>query len=228
LVSADYSQIELRLMAELSQDPVLIDAFNNDLDVHRDTAARIFGIDVDQVTDEQRGQAKTVNFGILYGQGPFGLSKTLGISQAEAKAFIEEYKKTYKGVMQYLESTVKDAYENGFVTTILHRRRMLPGLHAKPGPARAAAERLAINAPIQGSAADLIKVAMVNLDHKLAERGLSSRMVVQVHDELLLECPENEADEAADMVREAMTSAIKFDVAVTVNVGVGNHWEEIH
>ena len=228
LVSADYSQIELRLMAELSQDPVLMEAFNNNLDVHRDTASRIFGVPVDEVTDEQRGQAKTVNFGILYGQGPFGLSKTLGISQAEARRFIDEYKKTYKGVIRYLDNTVKQAYDTGYVSTILNRRRMLPGLHAKPGPARAAAERLAVNAPIQGSAADLIKVAMVNLDHALAAQGMDSRMSIQVHDELLLECPEAEADKAAGLVRDAMTTALQFGVAVTVNVGIGKNWEEIH
>ncbi len=167
LLSADYSQIELRIMAHLSKDPVLVDAFARDLDVHRDTASRLFGVPPEAVTGTQRAQAKTVNFGVLYGQGPYGLARTLGIPNAEAAAFIRAYKKTYAGVVAYLDSTLEEARRTGYVTTLLNRRRYIPAIRSKSAAARAAAERLAVNTPIQGSAADLIKVAMVELDRRL-------------------------------------------------------------
>jgi DNA polymerase-1 len=228
LLSADYSQIELRIMAHLSGDPVLVEAFREGIDVHRDTAARIFGVDPDEVTDLQRGQAKTVNFGILYGQGAFGLARTLGIPNAEASAFLKEYKAIYAGVIDYLDSTLEGARERGYVTTLLGRRRYLPNLKARGGPARAAAERLAVNTPIQGSAADMIKVAMVRLDERLRAEGRRSRMIAQVHDELLLEVPEEEADEVGAVVREVMEGAVELSVPVLVNVGIGGTWAEIH
>jgi DNA polymerase I len=228
LVSADYSQIELRIMAHLSRDPVLVDAFRRDLDVHRDTAARLFGVAPEAVTDAQRGLAKTVNFGILYGQGAYGLARTLGISASDAAAFIQSYKLQYAGVMGYLDRTLVQARRSGFVTTLLHRRRLLPALKFKSAAARAAAERLAINTPIQGSAADLIKVAMVHLHRRLREDRLAARLLLQVHDELVLECPNKEADAVSALVRETMEGALTLEVPIVVNVGVGPNWAEIH
>jgi DNA polymerase-1 len=228
LVSADYSQIELRIMAHLSRDPVLLEAFRRNLDVHRDTAARLFGLSPDAVSDHQRNLAKTVNFGILYGQGPFGLARTLGISSSEASAFIQSYKAQYAGVVGYLDRTLAQARRSGYVTTLLNRRRFLPALKFKSAAARAAAERLAINTPIQGSAADLIKVAMVNLARRLAEQKLRARLLMQVHDELVLEAPGEEADTVAALVRETMEGALRLDVPIVVNVGVGANWAEIH
>jgi DNA polymerase I len=228
LVSADYSQIELRIMAHLSRDPVLLDAFRRNIDVHRDTAARLFGVAPEAVSSHQRNLAKTVNFAILYGQGPFGLARTLGISSSEASVFIQNYKAQYAGVVAYLDRTLAQAKRSGYVTTLLNRRRFLPALKFKSAAARAAAERLAINTPIQGSAADLIKVAMVNLSRRLEEEKLRARLLMQVHDELVLEAPAEEADQLSRLVRDAMEGAIRLDVPVVVNVGVGRNWAEIH
>ena len=228
LLSADYSQIELRIMAHLSRDPVLVEAFANGRDVHRDTASRLFGIPPEEVTETQRSQAKTVNFGVLYGQGAYGLARTLGIPTDEAARFIRAYKEHYAGVVGYLESTLGEARRKGYVTTLLGRRRYLHALHSKSAAARATAERLAINTPIQGSAADLIKVAMVNLDRRLAEEGFQGRLLLQVHDELVLECPREEAEPLGKTVREVMENALTLDVPVVVNLGVGANWAEIH
>jgi DNA polymerase-1 len=228
LLSADYSQIELRIMAHLSKDPVLVDAFARDLDVHRDTASRLFGIPPEAVSATQRAQAKTVNFGVLYGQGPYGLARTLGIPNAEAAAFIHAYKKTYAGVVGYLDSTLEEARRSGYVTTLLNRRRYIPAIRSKSAAARAAAERLAVNTPIQGSAADLIKVAMVELDRRLRAERLRGRLLLQVHDELVLESPAEEAHALSALVRETMEGALRLDVPVVVNVGMGANWAEIH
>jgi len=228
LVSADYSQVELRIMAHLSRDPLFLRVFREGLDIHRDTAARLFGIEPEAVTDEQRARAKTVNFGILYGQGAYGLARTLGIGNREAKEFIEEYKGLYSGVVAYLEGTLERARECGYVTTLLGRRRFLPNLKVGGGPARAAAERLAINTPIQGSAADLIKVAMNAVHRRLAREGSRAKLLLQVHDELLLECPAAEADTVADGLRREMEGALDLEVPLVVNLGVGSNWAEIH
>ncbi|NNF08336.1 MAG: DNA polymerase I [Candidatus Eisenbacteria bacterium] len=228
LVSADYSQIELRIMAHLSQDPSFLEAFRGKKDIHRETAAKIFGVAPKKVTDEQRGQAKTVNFGILYGQGAFGLARTLGISNQEAAEFLKGYKLQYEGVMGYLESTLEEARSQGYVTTLLGRRRYLPNLNAGGGPARAAAERLAINTPIQGSAADLIKVAMVKLAQSLKAKKFEANLLLQVHDELLLECPRSESKELGELVRTEMEQAMELDVPTVVNIGIGANWAEIH
>ena len=228
LVSADYSQIELRIMAHLSRDPVLLEAFRRNIDVHRDTAGRLFGMAPESVSDQQRNLAKTVNFGILYGQGPFGLARTLGISSSEASTFIQNYKAQYAGVVGYLDRTLAQARRSGYVTTLLNRRRFLPALKFKSAAARAAAERLAINTPIQGSAADLIKVAMVNLARRLEAEGFRARLLMQVHDELVLEAPREEAETLSTLVRETMEKALQLDVPIVVNVGVGANWAEIH
>ncbi len=228
LLSADYSQIELRIMAHLSRDPALVAAFAEGVDVHRDTAARLFGVAPEAVSDLQRAQAKTVNFGVLYGQGAYGLARTLGIPNDEAAAFIRAYKKQYAGVVAYLEGTLEEARRQGYVTTLLNRRRYLPGLRMKSAAARALAERLAVNTPVQGSAADLIKVAMVDLDRRLAAEKLEARLLLQVHDELVLECPASEAERLGRTVREAMEGALTLDVPILVNIGVGANWAEIH
>ncbi len=228
LLSADYSQIELRIMAHLSGDPALVQAFRDGEDVHRDTAARIFGVAPGEVTELQRGQAKTVNFGVLYGQGPYGLARTLGIPTDEAAAFIRNYKEQYAGVIAYLDGVLEEARRSGYVTTLLGRRRYIPALRLKSAAARAAGERLAINTPVQGSAADLIKVAMLKLDRRLTAERLRAKLLLQVHDELVLECPESEVEALGSAVRETMEGALDLDVPVVVNVGVGANWAEIH
>jgi DNA polymerase-1 len=228
LASFDYSQVELRLLAHLSGDPVLTEAFRSGEDVHRTTAARLFGIPPGEVTPAQRAQAKTVNFGIIYGMGPARLARELGLSRALATAFIEEHRRTLAGVAGYMDQVLALARELGYAETILHRKRPLPALRADDGGRRAEAERAAINTPIQGSAADLIKVAMVRIDRVLAERGLRSRLILQVHDELLFESDEEELPVLLPAVLEAMEHAIPLRVPLVVNAGTGRSWAEAH
>jgi DNA polymerase I len=228
LASFDYSQIELRLLAHLSADPVLSEAFRAGEDVHRTTAARLFGVAPDAVTSAQRAQAKVVNFGVLYGMGPARLARELSLSRALATAFIQEYRETLAGVASYLDHVLELARERGYAETILKRRRPLPGLRGEDGARRAEAERAAINTPIQGSAADMIKVAMVRIDAALAERELRSRLILQVHDELLFETDEEELPALAPMVTELMEHALPLRVPIVVNVGVGKTWADAH
>ena len=227
LVSFDYSQVELRLMAHLSHDPVLTEAFRSGSDVHATTAARLFGVAPGAVTPAQRAQAKVVNFGILYGMGPARLARELNLSRALASAFIEEYRRTLAGVSEYLDRVLESALERGYSETILKRRRPLPGLRLE-GARRAEAERAAVNTPIQGSAADLIKVAMVKIDALLYERGARTRLVLQVHDELLFETDEGEIDEIAAVIRDVMEHAIALRVPLVVHEGRGRNWDEAH
>ncbi len=228
LASFDYSQVELRLLAHLSGDPVLAEAFRTGEDVHRTTAAKLFGIPPEEVTPAQRAQAKTVNFGVLYGMGPVRLARELSLSRALATAFIEEHRRTLAGVSEYLEHVLALARERGYAETILHRRRPLPALRADEGARRAEAERAAVNTPIQGSAADLIKVAMVRIDRLLAERGLRSRLILQVHDELLFETDEEELPSLVPAVTEAMEHALPLRVPLVVNTGIGPTWADAH
>ena len=229
LLSADYSQIELRLMAHFSRDPELVEAFQRGEDVHARTAERVFGLAPGtKPTSEQRGMAKTVNFGVMYGMGARALAQQLGIPVAEASRFIAEYYRTHEGVKKHLDGLVAAAREKGYAETILGRRRRLPALTAGEGRARADAERAAINTPIQGSAADLIKVAMVRLARDLEDRGLAAKLLLQVHDELLVECPEAEVEAARAAVVDAMTNAMKLSVPLEVQVGVGDNWFEVH
>ncbi|MEP7028929.1 MAG: DNA polymerase I, partial [Candidatus Eisenbacteria bacterium] len=229
LVSADYSQVELRLMAHLSRDPALVDAFARGEDVHARTAQRVFGLPGSQApTAEQRAMAKVVNFGVMYGMGSRSLARQLGIPVPEATKFIDEYYRTHEGVKRYLEGEVESARAKGYSETILGRRRALPALTQSNGLARSIAERAAINAPIQGSAADLIKVAMVRLARDLEARGLAARLVLQVHDELLVECPVGELEVAQKAVVEAMTHAMQLSVPLEVQVGAGDNWFEVH
>ena len=221
---ADYSQIELRLLAHLSRDPAFVAAFTSGGDIHRQTAAVIFGVDVSDVTSEMRSRAKTINFATIYGQGANALARQLRIPQAEAKAFIETYFTRFGGVRAYLDSQVAYARENGYVETIFHRRRYIPELRDRNFNIRAFGERVATNAPIQGSAADLIKVAMIRIHDALRSRGLAGQMLLQVHDELVLEAPPNEVEAVASIVRDAMEGAASLSVPLVVDLGVGDNW----
>jgi DNA polymerase-1 len=228
LLSADYSQIELRIMAHLSQDRGLMQAFRDGGDVHTLTAARIAGRTPAAVTAQERAAAKTVNFGVIYGMGARGLSQQLGIALDEARHFIDEYFATYPGVRRYTQDAIQHARSQGFVTTLLGRRLVLPDLQSGHPGQRAAAERVAVNAPIQGSAADLIKTAMVRVHRQLREREMRSRMILQVHDELLFEAPLVELEELEQIVRVEMEGAMQLSVPIVVDVGVGRDWAEAH
>jgi DNA polymerase-1 len=223
-IVADYSQIELRLMAHLSGDPGFIQAFREGGDIHRQTAALIFGVPVDQVTSEMRGRAKTINFATIYGQGPFALGRQLGISQEEARTFIARYFERFAGVRAYLDRQVELARERGYVETIFGRRRYIPEIRDRNFNMRAYGERNAQNSPLQGSAADLIKIAMERIHGTLKEAGLRARMLLQVHDELVLEAPVAEVAEVRDIVTVRMEHAAKLTVPLVVDVGVGTNW----
>jgi DNA polymerase-1 len=223
-VVADYSQIELRLMAHLSGDPAFIEAFRRGDDIHRQTAAIIFGVPIGEVTGEMRARAKTINFGTIYGQGPFALSKMLGITQDEAKRFIGDYFTRFAGVRAFLDRSVALAKEQGYVETLFGRRRYIPEINDRNFNIRAFGERTAQNTPLQGSAADLIKSAMVRIHHALPAAGLSARMLLQVHDELVIEAPAEEAEHAARLVKEHMEGAATLDVPLLVTVGIGDNW----
>jgi DNA polymerase-1 len=226
LISADYSQIELRILAHLSGDQNLRAAFERDADIHRDTAAHIFGVLPELVTPDMRRQAKAVNFGVVYGISAFGLARNTGLSNAEAARFIDEYFRQYPGVRVWLTKTIDQACADGFVTTLLNRRRYLPELGSADNNVRRAAERMAINTPVQGSAADIIKLAMVRLDVALESAG--ARLLLQVHDELVAEAPEEKAAEAAGLIKDIMENAVLLDVPLKVDVGIGRNWAEIH
>ncbi|MEJ2720100.1 MAG: DNA polymerase I, partial [bacterium] len=228
LLDADYSQIEIRIMAHLSRDPGLLAAFADDDDVHRRTAARIAGVDTDAVTDDMRSRAKTVNFGIMYGMGARGLAQSLGIGVDEAKKFIDDYFAGYPGVKRYIDETTLQAKRDGAVSTLLGRVRQLPDIASGDRRARAYSERTAVNTPIQGTAADIIKLAMVRIDRELAARELRARMILQVHDELMFDVPASELEETTAVVRRGMESAIKLDVPLKVDIGVGGDWLEAH
>ncbi len=223
-VVADYSQIELRLMAHLSGDPEFIAAFRAGEDIHRQTAAIIFGVDASAVTAEMRARAKTINFGTIYGQGPFALSRQLGISQDEAKAFIADYFARFAGVRAYLDRQVDLAREQGYVETLFGRRRYIAEINDRNFNTRSFAERTAQNTPLQGSAADLIKIAMVRLARALRDEALQARLLLQVHDELVVEAPEDEAEQAARVVKREMEHAAELSVPLVVSIGIGENW----
>jgi DNA polymerase-1 len=232
LVAADYSQIELRLAAHMSQDETMLQAFRGGEDIHAATAAAVYGVPLAKVTKDQRRTAKTVNFGILYGQGAFGLMRTTGLTLAESENFIRNYFERFPGVKKYLDETKRLAAERGYVETLLGRRRYFPGL-AQSGNTREAAiararfEREAINAPIQGTAADIIKLAMLQLPEALKRAKLSAQMLLQVHDELVLECPTDEVEATARAARKVMENAFKLDIPLGVEVRSGKNWEEM-
>ncbi len=228
IVSADYSQIELRIMAHLSEDPALVKAFRDGADIHRATAAEVFGVALGEVTTDQRRYIKAVNFGLIYGMSAFGLAQQLGIERAAAGQFIERYFQRYPGVAAYMQTTREFAREHGYVETVLGRRLWLSDIRAGGGPRRAAAERAAINAPMQGTAADLVKLAMIAVHNRLRRDGLSAKLLLQVHDELVLEAPERELDRVKAVLAEEMTSVAELSVPLVVDVGVGPNWEKAH
>jgi DNA polymerase-1 len=225
-VAADYSQIELRLLAHFSGDPAFLAAFRSGGDIHRQTAALIFDVPLEQVTSEMRARAKTINFATIYGQSPFALSRQLGISQDEARQFIAQYFDRFAGVRAWLDRQVELARARGWVETLFHRRRYVPELGDRNHNIRAFGERLAQNSPLQGSAADLIKVAMIRVHRALATEGLRARLVLQVHDELLLEAPLHEVEHVCDLVRRCMEGAASLDVPLVVDIGVGDNWRD--
>ena len=226
LLDADYSQIELRLMAHFSGDPALIDAFRKGEDIHARTASEIFDVPPEWVTPELRSRAKAVNFGLIYGISGFGLSRNTGVSRKEAAAFIEKYFRTYPGVKKFMDRTAAEGADRGYAETLMGRRRYLPELKSPKAPIREFGKRAAMNTPVQGTAADIIKLAMVRIDRALREAGLKSRLILQVHDELLLECPPEEADRAAELLREAMEGAITLEVPLVAEVHRGENWAE--
>lgn len=228
LLSADYSQIELRIIAEISKDTGMLDAFKHGHDIHRATAAKVYGIGFDEVTSDQRRNAKAVNFGIIYGQSAFGLSQSLGIPRKEAAEIIEQYFIQYPGIKKYMSDTANFARENGYVETILGRRRYLRDINSANAVVRGFAERNAINAPIQGSAADMIKVAMINIHRELKSMKVDTRMILQVHDELVFDVPKTEVEKVRPVIEELMKTAIKMEVPILVESGTGQNWLEAH
>ncbi|OGO24520.1 MAG: DNA polymerase I, partial [Chloroflexi bacterium RBG_16_51_9] len=227
LLSGDYSQIDLRALAHLSQDEALIEAFNHDEDIHSATARLLYGVEASQVTADMRRFAKTINFGVIYGMSGYGLEQATELSREEANQFIKAYFEKYPGVTKYLEATRQHARENGYVQTLLGRRRSIPEINSPNRQVREAAERMAINMPVQGTSADIIKVAMVKLFKEMAERKVKSKMLLQVHDELLFEVPENELAEMSRLVPEIMSDAIKLSIPVKVDIKVGSNWADM-
>ena len=219
--------MELRILAHYSADPRLVGAFQTGLDIHSATAAEVFAVDVAEVNAEMRRVAKTVNFGIMYGMSPFGLSRDTGLSASDATKFVNDYMEKYRGVQRYIDRTLDEVKSQGYVTTMLGRRRYIPEIRSMDRNVRQQAERMAINMPIQGTAADIIKIAMVELPKALTREGLAARLLLQVHDELLLEAPEAEADATAKVLKSVMENAFELDVPLTVEVKRGQNWGEM-
>lgn len=228
LMSADYSQIELRVIASMSGDEHMIEAFNNGLDIHASTASKVFGVPYEQVSKEMRRKAKTVNFGIIYGISAFGLSERIGIPRKEAQHIINEYFEKFPKIKSYMDNTIALAQKEGYVKTILGRRRYIADINSRNQTIKGFAERNAINAPIQGSAADMIKLAMINIDREIRKSGLNAKMILQVHDELLFEVPKSEVEQTQALVKYQMENAMKLNVPILVEAGIGDNWLEAH
>jgi DNA polymerase-1 len=228
LVDADYSQIELRLLAHMSGDSAMIAAFRDGVDVHTVTAAQVFGVSQEEVTPDMRRAAKAVNFGIVYGISPFSLSEDIHVSVAEAKEYMERYFSHYSGVRAYMDRVVAEGKENGFVSTIYGRRRWLPELKSSNFNTRSFGERVALNMPIQGTAADIIKLAMLRVDEALTREGLSARLVLQVHDELIVECPEAEGSAVQALLTREMEGVAQLAVPLTAEAKIGKTWADAH
>ena len=228
LIDADYSQIELRILAHMSGDEAMAEAFRSGEDIHASTASRVFGVEKTEVTPLLRSRAKAVNFGIVYGMGDYSLSQDLHISVKEAKAYIENYFAKYANVKNYLDKTVADAKETGYVTTLFGRRRYIPEINATNFMQRSFGERVAMNTPIQGTAADIIKIAMVDVHRELKKAGLKSKLILQVHDELIIEAPKSEVQEAQRILEECMVNAAKLIVPLLAESGTGNSWYDAH
>jgi DNA polymerase-1 len=227
LLSADYSQIELRLLAHFSQDALLMRAYAENIDIHTLTASEVFGVSIDAMDKETRGRAKAVNFGIVYGISAFGLAAQLGIPQAEAKAYIEKYFSRYVGVQAFIEKTLEQTRREGAVRTLFGRMRPIPDIESRNANQRGFAERTAVNTPLQGTAADLIKLAMIAIDRQLRERDLKTRMLLQVHDELLFEVPREETGEIEQLVRAAMEGVVKLNVPLVADLAFGENWRDL-
>jgi len=228
ILSADYSQIELRILAHISEDEHLVNGFKSGEDVHRQTAARIFDVPLEDVTGVQRDRAKTINYGVIYGMGAQRLAKETGLSQDEARDFIDSYYEVYPGIRDYIDRTVAYAKEHGFVETMLGRRRLLPDINTTDRRNQSMSERLAVNTPIQGTAADLIKVAMIRIDEKLRSNNYRGIMIIQVHDELVFDLPESEIEAIQTLVRDEMEHALELSVPLKVGIGWGSTWLEAH
>jgi DNA polymerase-1 len=227
ILAADYSQIELRLLAHFSQDELLVEAFRRGEDIHTLTASQVFGVPPLMVTADHRRQAKVVNFGIVYGLSAFGLSQNLGIEPSEAKQFINAYFEKYAGVRRFIDTTLEQVRRDGKVRTLFGRVRPIPDINSKNANQRGFAERTAVNTPLQGTAADLIKIAMIRIDKAISEREMKSRMTLQVHDELVFEVPESEVDIMKSLVREEMENAHRLSVPLLVEVGLGKNWRDL-
>jgi DNA polymerase-1 len=228
LLSADYSQIELRIIAALCGEENMIKAFQQGEDIHKSTAAKVFNVPLEEVTKEQRSHAKTVNFGIIYGVSAFGLSNQTSLSRAESAALIEAYYITYPKLKSYIQEQIESARENGFVQTILGRRRYLKDINSANAIVRGAAERNAVNAPIQGSAADIIKIAMINIHKRLIAENWKSKMLLQVHDELVFDVHNSELEKIQPMIKHEMEQAVVLSVPLEVEIGIGKDWLEAH
>jgi DNA polymerase-1 len=218
----------LRIIAALSKDPGMVSAFQNQEDIHQATAARVFGVPLDEVTREQRSNAKTVNFGIIYGVSAFGLSQQTDLNRTEAKELIETYYSTYPRLRDYISDQIDFARENGYVATVLGRRRYLKDINSQNAVVRGAAERNAVNAPIQGSAADIIKLAMISIQKRLNQEKWKSKMLLQVHDELVFDVPLDEVESLKVLVKKEMEQAFDLEVPLLVDIGIGNDWLEAH
>jgi DNA polymerase-1 len=228
LLAADYSQIELRIIAALSEEGNMMEAFKNGEDIHASTAAKVFNVPLDEVTREQRSNAKTVNFGIVYGVSAFGLSNQTDLSRSEAKELIDTYYETYPKLKAYMSAQVDFARENGYVETVLNRRRYLKDINSRNAMVRSGAERNAVNAPIQGSAADIIKLAMINIHNRFKKEGFKSKMLLQVHDELVFDAHKEELEIIKPIIKYEMENAFKMSVPLDVEVGVGENWLQAH
>ena len=227
-MAADYSQIELRIMASLSKDVSMLEAFNNNLDIHSATAAKVYNVDLKDVDRTMRSSAKAVNFGIIYGISAFGLSQNIGVSRTEAKQIIEQYFEEFPLVKKYMDMSIQIARENEFVETLFGRRRYLKDINSRNAVMRAASERNAINAPIQGTAADIIKIAMIEISKTLIEENLKSKMILQIHDELIFEMHPSEESRLKSIVENCMINASTLEVPLVVDMGIGNNWLEAH
>jgi DNA polymerase I len=227
LIAGDYSQIDLRAMAQLSQDANLLEAFRQDKDIHSATAAQLYGVPIDEVKPEMRRLAKTVNFGVIYGISEFGLEQRTDLSRQEAARFIAAYFEKYPGVSLYMERTKEQARTRGYVETLMGHRQYVPEVRSPNRQIREAAERMAINMPVQGTSSDIIKVAMIDLRQALLEKKLSSRLILQVHDELIFEVPQAESETMSTLIREKMSGAVKLDVPLKVDLKSGINWGEM-
>jgi DNA polymerase-1 len=227
-ISADYSQIELRVMAHMSKDEGLLKAFQEGEDVHSKTASEVFNVDIDEVTTDLRRNAKAINFGLIYGISAFGLGKQLGITRNLAAEYMAMYFEKYPGVKAYMESTKKLAGENGYIETLFGRRLYLRDINASNAMRRQASERAAINAPVQGTAADIMKIAMIKMHKLIKETNIDAKLILQVHDELILDTPAKEIDQVIQLVTESMMGAANLDVPLEIDIGIGDNWDQAH